>query len=202
MRTHNDASQGVARMMVMTMRAKVKWVVFGVLTVTGLVLLALILFFGARGERYAIAADMKYSLVAGDEAERIAFAAQFGWQVNEEPVEVEEVVIPAEFNAVYENYNDIQQAQGLDLTAYAGKPCKRWVYQVLNYPREGDVRITLLVYDGLVIGGDVSSASLNGFMVGFLGEHGLMSQPAEDAAVQTEDARETAVIPDLAYPTD
>lgn len=193
-------------MVVMTMRAKIKWIVFGLLTAIGVVLLALILLHGARGEKFAVVADVKYSLAANDETERIAFLSQFGWQVNEEPVEVEEVVIPADFNEVYHNYNAIQLEQGLDLTNYAGKTCKRWVYQILNYPREGDVRATLLIYDGRVIGGDVSSASLNGFMAGFMGEHGLMEQSAEETAAaiesQTESAAETVVIPDLAYPTD
>lgn len=190
-------------MVVMTMRAKVKWVVFGILTLIAVALLAMVLFSGARGEKFAVVADVKYSLAANDETERIAFLSQFGWQVHPEPVEVEEVVIPADFNEVYHNYNLIQQEQGLDLQNYAGKTCKRWVYQILNYPREGDVRVTLLIYDGRVIGGDVSSASLNGFMTGFMGEHGLMEQSAkETAAAMESQAEETVVIPDLAYPTD
>lgn len=193
-------------MVVMTMRAKMKWIIFGILTIIGIVFIAMILIRGTNGERYAIVADVKYSLTAEDEAERIAFLSQFGWQVNEEPVEVEEVVIPTDFNEVYHTYNALQLEQGLDLQKYAGKTCKRWVYQVLNYPREGDVRATLLVYDGRVIGGDLSSASLNGFMTGFLGEHGLMEHSAEETTValesQTESVAETVVIPELAYPTD
>ena len=52
-----------------------------------------------------------------------------------------------------------------------GKRAKKWVYEVKNYPNyaadSGCIRATLLVYDGLVIGGDVSSLELNGFSQGF-----------------------------------
>lgn len=104
--------------------------------------------------------------------ERMAFIAQFGWTVSEEPSEVREIVIPSEFDDVYTNYNEIQINQGFDLTDYRGKRVKRWTYAVTNYPgTEGDsadvIRINLLVFDGLVIGGDVCSLKLDGFMHGF-----------------------------------
>lgn len=213
-------------MIVMTVKKRVKWVVFGILTAISAVILAMVLFLGAKGEQWAVVADLKYSLTAGSAEERIAFLGQFGWVVEEEPVAVEEVAIPAAFNDVYQNYNALQQEQGLDLTPYAGKTCKRWVYQVLNYPRDGErILATLLVYDGRIIGGDISSSSLDGFMAGFLGEHGLMRDPATDtvnagadSTPQEEPAESTAAgvaasttesetaaeseLPAGAYPTD
>ncbi|MCI8442308.1 MAG: DUF4830 domain-containing protein [Provencibacterium sp.] len=100
--------------------------------------------------------------------QRLEFISQFGWEVEEEPVEIEEVLIPAEFDAVYESYNTLQRAQGLDLTRYRGKMVKRFTYQVLNYPDSGDeVRLNLLVAENKVIGGDVCSMALDGFMHGF-----------------------------------
>lgn len=201
-------------MVVMTMKAKIKWVLLGVLTAVSLVILASVLFWGAKGEQWAVVADVPYRLAAGDGQERIAFLEQFGWVVDEEPVEVEEVVIPTEFSEVYENYNALQLEQGLDLKKYAGKTCKRWVYQVTNYPRDDQqVLATLLIYDGNVIAGDISSANLDGFMAGFLGEHGLMQQPETETAASdadgpsqsadaAESAADAAVIPFDAYPTD
>ena len=166
-------------------------------------ILAVVLFMGARGEAWAAAADMRYSLAAADEEERLAFLGQFGWKVETEPVAVEEVVIPVEFNDVYQNYNDLQQEQGLDLTPYTGKTCKRWVYQVLNYPREGErVLATLLVYDGRIIGGDISSASLDGFMATFLGEHGLMEHPSGEEPSSAPAETSSRELPAAAYPTE
>ena len=91
--------------------------------------------------------------------------------MEEEPLEVKEIIIPAEFDDVYEKYNDIQKEQGFDLTAYCSKRVKKWTYKVTNYPNyEGSdcIRATLLVFDGKVIGGDVCSVELDGFMHGFV----------------------------------
>lgn len=108
---------------------------------------------------------------AANAEQRVAFLSQFGWNVTEDPIEVAEVLIPETFDDVYEKYNVIQKEQELDLTPYRGKRVKRWTYEILNYPGyDSDckcIRANLLVYDGLVIGGDVCSVELDGFMHGF-----------------------------------
>ncbi len=99
-----------------------------------------------------------------------SFISSYGWSVNEEPDEVREVMIPAEFDDVYENYNSIQIAQGFDLSPIKGQRVKRWTYTVTNYPgyeTEDCVKINILVYNGCVVGGDVCSVRLDGFMHGF-----------------------------------
>lgn len=109
----------------------------------------------------------------GGSEQILSFISSFGWEVSEEPDEVREVIIPAEFDDVYENYNAIQKAQGYDLKEYAGERVKRWTYSVKNYPDYVDsecIKINVLVFDGEVIGGDVCSVELNGFMHGFAKE--------------------------------
>lgn len=100
--------------------------------------------------------------------ERLSFLSQFGWEVEEEPAEVKEVVIPEEFDDVYNQYNVIQKEQKLDLEKYKGARVKCWSYNVKNYPgyenSDGVIRANLLVYGGVVIGGDISSIELSGFM--------------------------------------
>ena len=118
-----------------------------------------------------------YQTNAATPQERIAFLEQFGWKVEEEPLEFSEVTIPKTFNAVYEGYNSIQLAQGLDLVPYAGKTCEQWVYEVLNHPSgEEGIRATLLVYEGKVIAGDICSPQFNGFITGFDGRGGWSQQ--------------------------
>lgn len=111
------------------------------------------------------------SLKASDADERIAFLSQFGWEIDEDPVQVEEIVIPSEFDETYEKYNQIQLSQNLDLLPYAGKTAKKWTYTVKNYPgyetQNSCIRANIIVYDGAVIGGDVSSLEQGGFMQGF-----------------------------------
>lgn len=129
------------------------------------------------------------SVRAGNDEERIAFLSQYGWDVAEDPVRVEEVLIPEEFDDVYTQYNEIQLRQGFDLTQYKGCRAKRWTYTVLNYPGEngvqptdGSIRANLLVYDGVVIGGDVCSVALDGFMHGFERPDAAAQAPATETA--------------------
>ena len=111
--------------------------------------------------------------VSGADASSVelkSFIASYGWTVNAEPDEVREVIIPSEFNEVYSNYNSIQLAQGFDLMPLKGQRVKRWTYTVLNYPgyeAEDCIKINILVYNGCVVGGDVCSVKLDGFMHGF-----------------------------------
>lgn len=123
------------------------------------------------GENNPVTKPKDITAKAADSAERIAFLSQFGWKINEEPVEVTEVIIPSEFNETYTEYNDLQKKQSMDLEPFKGLRVKKWVYEVLNYPgypsENSCIRATLLIYDGVVIGGDVSSLEIDGFVQGF-----------------------------------
>ncbi len=111
--------------------------------------------------------DGSISLKASTHQERMAFLSQFDWDVAEEPIEVKEVIIPTEFDATYTAYNEIQKEQGFDLTEHAGVRAKRWTYIVKNYEGYENsecIHANLLVHDGVVIGGDICSVELDGFM--------------------------------------
>lgn len=134
------------------------------------VVLITAVFLIARREK-PTANDGGISLKASDESERIAFLSQFGWKVNEDPIEVSEIIIPNEFDDTYSAYNEIQKLQDMDLSPYKGERVKKWVYAINNYPGYAEnndcIRATILVYNGIVIGGDVSSLELDGFTQGF-----------------------------------
>lgn len=112
-----------------------------------------------------------HSFVADTENDILSFISSYGWQVGDEPIEVRDVVIPETFDDVYLNYNEIQLEQGFNLEKYAGRRVKRWTYVIKNYPdtlpSDDFIRINILVCDGVVIGGDVCSVKLDGFMHGF-----------------------------------
>lgn len=102
------------------------------------------------------------------EEDRINFLKQFGWEVKSTPVEVCEVTIPAEFDKIFTGYNEIQKRQGLDLSDYKKKKVMRYTYEVTNYDGEdGTVYANILVYRKRVIGGDICSADVKGFIHGF-----------------------------------
>lgn len=98
------------------------------------------------------------------------FLSQFGWVVDAGSVEVAEVTIPAEFDKVFAGYNEMQKAQGLDLSKYKKKTVTRYTFTVTNYDDyDGTVYANVLVYRNRVIGGDICSADVSGFIHGFEG---------------------------------
>jgi hypothetical protein len=110
--------------------------------------------------------------VAADSTESIlSFISTLGWEVDSKPLEIREVVIPESFDDVYSDYNQIQISQGFDLQKYAGRSAKRWTFVIRNYPgtnpEDDYVRINILVCDKRIVGGDVCSVKLDGFMHGF-----------------------------------
>ncbi|MCI5802388.1 MAG: DUF4830 domain-containing protein [Oscillospiraceae bacterium] len=102
------------------------------------------------------------------EQERRSFLEGFGWELEQEPYEIVEMVIPEEFDAAMERYNGIQKAQAMDLSPFCGRRCRRYTYVVTNYPGRADpVQANLLVLDGKIIGGDITllgeGESIQGF---------------------------------------
>lgn len=107
---------------------------------------------------------------AGDDMERAKFLLSYGWEISTVPLEVVEITIPREFNQVYEKYNQLQISQGFDLEKYRGKAVTRYTYSVINYPdKTENVRANLLVYKNRVIGGDICTVEMDGFMHSFEG---------------------------------
>lgn len=109
-----------------------------------------------------------YSVRAESISEMTGFLEQFGWKVNPNPIDVNTVIIPSEFNDTYESYNEIQKQQGLDLSDYKGEECKKYSFEITNYPDNDNVNATLIVLNGRVIGGDISETVMDGFMRGFI----------------------------------
>ena len=108
------------------------------------------------------------SLEGGSNDDLLAFLHRYGWEVEATPTETQEVRIPHEFNDVFTRYNDLQKEQGFDLSEFAGKTAKRYVYAVTNYPDgSSDHFATILVHKNKIIGGDVTSTGQGGSMHGF-----------------------------------
>lgn len=99
--------------------------------------------------------------------DRVAYLESYGWKVSPDPVSVEELLIPEEFDETYDQYLALQSGQGFDLTKYQGKRVKRYTYEVTNYPTgETGVQAGLLLYKNTVVGGEVLSSDLGGFIHG------------------------------------
>lgn len=98
---------------------------------------------------------------------RVGFLEILGWQVDKEPLEEKSIVIPTEFSSVYEEYNRLQKAQGYDLSQYCGMEATVYTYAIHNYEGYvGGVVADMYICKGALIGGDVHSLALDGFMHG------------------------------------
>ena len=144
--------------------------------------LALILIIAIPSADAAVDKQNKTMLKTNEE--RIDFLANYGWSVESDPVEVVEVVIPSEFDQTYETYNSLQKTQGFDLSAFKGKKVIRYSYTITNYPteQESPVRANMLLMENRLVGGDVTSIALGGFMHGFDMPTGTTTQPTSEAA--------------------
>ena len=125
---------------------------------------------------YIITAAMILVLAAafiafGDESvdvKNAEFLAEYGWEVSEKSIEKANVNIPEPFDLVYENYNKIQLAAGLDLRPYAGMKAVRYTYEVLNFPYDEpeNVRANVLCVNDEPVAGDIMTVAADGFMAG------------------------------------
>ena len=48
--------------------------------------------------------------------DRVAYLESYGWQVSADPIAVEELIIPEQFDETYSQYLELQASQGFDLT--------------------------------------------------------------------------------------
>ena len=139
---------------------------------------ALVIIVAVAGSGGTVAANADYVTKTNDE--RVDFLKDFGWEVENDPVSVSDIVIPTNFDATYDTYNNIQLAQGLDLSKYKGEKAVKYTYKVTNYPDNAEtVNANLIVVDETINAGDVSSTSLGGFMHGFAKPASVLAREAE-----------------------
>jgi len=126
-------------------------------------LCAIILSIGVEGR---ISGDAGSAKVKTNE-DRVKFLENLGWEVNAVPVDEKKVVIPKEFSDIYNTYNRMQLDQGYDLTKFRGMGAIIYSYTVTNYSGyNGNVVADLYVLNNKVIGGDIHSLAIDGFMHG------------------------------------
>ena len=138
--------------------ARIRWRdLSAVLTLAAAFALCLL---GGRTEAPAVSA----ALLARTEADQTAYLAKLGWEVSGPPSS-EQVLLPEHFGSEYDAYLALQREGGFDLTAWAGETVTRYSYPIANYPTgEDNVLADLLVLDGEIVGGELRSAQLDGFM--------------------------------------
>lgn len=98
-----------------------------------------------------------------DNEQRVNFIKGLNLNVSEEPIEQKQIIIPEKFSDVYLSYNQIQLSAGYDLSLYKGKTADLYKYFISE--ENGDKKyVNLIIFNGKVIGGDISTIGINGYM--------------------------------------
>lgn len=98
-------------------------------------------------------------------AGREKYLASYGWDIDLQSEESRTVLLPKSFGAALKSYADMQTAQGYDFAHYAGCECRQYVYRLSRYKGyDGTVYAVLYIKGSRVIGGDIHSSAIDGFM--------------------------------------
>ena len=96
--------------------------------------------------------------------DRVAYLTSLGWQVENEPLETLQFLLPEILEEPYLSYNTLQMAQGFDLRDCCGKQLSRYTYTVTNYPdRSAGVQANLYICEEHPVAGDIFCPGSNGF---------------------------------------
>ena len=154
-------------MLIVTAKMPKRKLSLGVAAAALLCCCAIALNFGQAIGREASASAIPSPKGIKSNQDRIDYLSAYGWQVEEEPIATQELLIPEEMDESYDDYLALQSQQGFDLQKYAGKRVKRYTYEILNYPTgEAEVQVNLLIRKNTVVGGEVLSPQLDGFLHG------------------------------------
>lgn len=116
------------------------------------------------------------SLSAQPQSALVDFLTGLGWEVSGTPT-TDQVVLPDTFGDAYQDFLALQETGGFDLTAYAGQTVTRYTFTISNYPTgEENILADLLVLDGAIIGGELRSPELDGFMTGLVARDTLIME--------------------------
>ena len=146
-------------------KSKKKIVIIGVAVVVVLIAAVFAIMMLLSGKQTTAVIDSKeYSVVVTSDEQAQEF-------VVEELYSLQEAYVPEKFNDTYEDYNELQKLQGLDLSEYKSEKCKLYIYKLTDFKIDGKVSyMSILVCDDRVIGGHISTMIKDDVMYTFDGE--------------------------------
>ncbi|MGN0172521.1 MAG: DUF4830 domain-containing protein [Acutalibacteraceae bacterium] len=113
---------------------------------------------------FPLSSPTAVNAVTGDTDEtRAAFLRSIGYEAVLPAVSVKEILLPDSFDSALADYNELQKQAGFDLSGYAGQRVKYWTYDLAEHPFGEPAQAHLYVYNGAVIGGDISATAAGGF---------------------------------------
>ena len=151
--------------MYLLFRYKVQFYITGGLISLGILFLVILIIHNAPKAKV----PEQTLLCISEDAVR-SFLRSFGWELSEDPPAVSSVLLPQTSGDSASRYYELQRTQGYNLEQYCGNQVEKYVFQITNHPDASPgetVFANVYVYNGTIIGGDVSSVRMDGFMHGF-----------------------------------
>jgi len=94
-----------------------------------------------------------------------AFLEEKGWPTAADCT-IEAVVLPQKGDVTWEQYLAMQRENGFSMDSFCGKEVRRFSFAIENHPKGKNVRANIYWHDNRIIGGDIMSPALDGFMHG------------------------------------
>lgn len=115
------------------------------------------------GEVYAVSNTVKN---ADTNKKRVDYINSLGLTIKSDTAAEKQVTIPQSFSSVYNNYNSLQKKADFNLEGFKGANVTLYTY-IIEPPKDytGNWACNILVYNGRIIGGDISSSELGGYML-------------------------------------
>jgi hypothetical protein len=155
-------------MFIYTAKLTRKKLAIGIGAIGALLIGIIILLSGGGGDAEAAVSGLPSPKGVKTAEDRVAYLAAHGWTANASTEECQEVIIPKEFDGIFEEYNNLQKEQGFDLSKHKGKRVMRYIYQIDNHPSgHSPVYASVLIYKNTVVGGDLQNPAPDGFIQGF-----------------------------------
>ena len=80
--------------------------------------------------------------------------------------EIKIIVLPTSFSKVYLNYNEFQKQNGFNLEKYKGFQITQYTLKVFDDTKRDDLYAHILLHNGRLIGGDIATTAIDGYMKG------------------------------------
>ncbi|MDD6479144.1 MAG: DUF4830 domain-containing protein [Oscillospiraceae bacterium] len=103
---------------------------------------------------------------------RVLFISSLGYTVDDDYLLTKEIIIPSQFNEEFKKYNSIQKAAGYNLSEYSGFCIQRFTYKI----KDTQTLISLLVYNGEIIGGDITPSKFGSSISPIIKSKGTLNE--------------------------
>lgn len=98
---------------------------------------------------------------------RKEYLENLGYTVDESfTEEMKIIVLPISFSKVYLNYNELQKRNGFNLEKYKGFETTQYTIKVFDETKRDDLYAHILLHNGRLIGGDIATTAIDGYMKG------------------------------------